>query len=455
MCTDLVVVLKIEKEIQEIMQSVGICQGNNMAPVLFLFLMSAAAKTLEVKWREAGIAVLKVAHSSNDELESRCIHRHTPCMYNSTRLTAFEIFQLLYVDNGAFPFPDCNALIAGINLIYSHFACFGLEIHIGWGEESSKTKCVFFPPPQFFNDNDVCSTPGLTNGHADNPWLSYPVPPSALCTHVPESESAHIAREEAKYDALPETAKIDVSNGYVTFLRMFKYLGSKILYSLRDDDNIDARLIVALQSMGALKEVWRNQHLDTYSKYLLFRAIPMNLLLWGCKNWSLQQDLLCCLEVFLHCSIRRILHIFITNVQEQHLQNEKGCCMFYDIPCVKNMIAARQLGFLRKVVRGPIDRPARRMLTACCQHKRNQGRPYLHNKDVIIRNLRLLFKKVPKVVINDYGSVKDWFQEASHEKYLTQLDQCLLDNQAPLPTPPTECPPPPLETKPPWTEGLG
>jgi hypothetical protein len=168
----------------------------------------------------------------------------------------------------------------------------------------------------------------------------------------------------------------------------------------------------------------------------------MNLLLWGCKNWSLQQDLLCRLKVFLHCSVWRILHISITDVREQHLQNEKVRCMFYDIPCVKNMIAARQLGFLGKVVWGPIDRPARRMLTACCQHKRNQGRPYLHNKEVSVRNLRLLFKKVPKVVINDYGSVKDCFQEALHKKYWTQLIQCLLDNQAPLPTWPTEWTPP-------------
>ncbi len=56
--TDLVVVLKIKEEIQEILQSVSVCQGNNMAPVIFLFLMSAAAETLEVKWHEAGIAVL-------------------------------------------------------------------------------------------------------------------------------------------------------------------------------------------------------------------------------------------------------------------------------------------------------------------------------------------------------------------------------------------------------------
>ncbi len=153
--------------------------------------------------------------------------------------------------------------------------------------------------------------------------------------------------------------------------------------------------------MGTLKEVWRNPHLDTYRKYLLFRAILMNLLLWGCKNWSLRQALHRKLEVFLHCSIRKILHISIVQVQERHIRNEKICQMFYDILCVVNMIATRQLGFLGKVVRGPHDSPARRMLTACCQHKRKCGRPYLHNKDIIVLNLCLLFAQIPKVVIDD------------------------------------------------------
>jgi len=104
------------------------------------------------------------------------------------------------------------------------------------------------------------------------------------------------------------------------------------------------------------------------------------------------------------------------------------------------MIAARQLGFLGKVVHGPHDSSARRMLTACCQHKRKRGHPYLHNKDVIVRNLRLLFAQVPEVVIDDYGSVKDWFKEASHESYWTALVRHLLDIQAPLPARPTEWP---------------
>jgi hypothetical protein len=32
--------------------------------------------------------------------------------------------------------------------------------------------------------------------------------------------------------------------------------------------------------MSALKDVRRNPHLNVYNKYLLFRAIPMNLLLF-------------------------------------------------------------------------------------------------------------------------------------------------------------------------------
>jgi hypothetical protein len=80
MYTNLVVVLKIKKEVWEIQQSIGVQQGNNIAPVIFLFLMLAAAKTLKVNWYEAGIKVLKVAHTRNDKLETGCICGLTPCI---------------------------------------------------------------------------------------------------------------------------------------------------------------------------------------------------------------------------------------------------------------------------------------------------------------------------------------------------------------------------------------
>jgi hypothetical protein len=90
MYIDLKVVLKIDKEICDIVQSIGVCQGNNMAPVLFLFLMSAAAETLKSAWKKANIKVLTVAHSPDDALDAGCVRGHTPCMYLSCRLTAFE-----------------------------------------------------------------------------------------------------------------------------------------------------------------------------------------------------------------------------------------------------------------------------------------------------------------------------------------------------------------------------
>jgi hypothetical protein len=192
--------------------------------------------------------------------------------------------------------------------------------------------CNFPPPPQFFNDDNPADSqllpPSKTN---DSPWLIYQATTPTSSNHAlcpianksRESEQARTAREDAKYNALPETAQIDIADGDVTFCQKFKYLGSRISYNLRNDDNIAARLSTANKSMGALKEIWQNPHLNTYSKYLLFRAIPVNLLLWGCETWSLQQAHLCRLEVFLHCSICCILHISILDVKDKHIHNKK------------------------------------------------------------------------------------------------------------------------------------
>lgn len=75
-----------------------------------------------------------------------------------------------------------------------------------------------------------------------------------------------------------------VADGFVSFTWKFRYLGLLISYNLRDDDDIPARITAANTLMDALKELWRNPQLDIYNKYLLIRAIPMNLLLWGAET---------------------------------------------------------------------------------------------------------------------------------------------------------------------------
>jgi len=103
--------------------------------------------------------------------------------------------------------------------------------------------------------------------------------------------------------------------------------------------------------MGRLKEVWRNPHHDVNNKYLLFHAIPMNLLLRGAETWSQRKSQLDKLEVFIHRSICHILQISMSKVREQRLQNDKVQRMFYSIPCVRNMIAAWQMDFLGEMIR--------------------------------------------------------------------------------------------------------
>jgi hypothetical protein len=120
--------------------------------------------------------------------------------------------------------------------------------------------------------------------------------------------------------------------------------------------------------MGALKNVWNSSHLNIRSKYLLLCAIPMNLLLWECKTWLMQKALPNKLEVFIHHNIQQILCVSIMQVKAKWIHNKHVWQMFYDIPCVGNMIAAQQLDFLGKTVCGPHDHPAQQMLTACCNN---------------------------------------------------------------------------------------
>ena len=147
-----------------------------MAPVLFLFLMSAFAKTLKTEWKNAGIEVCTVKSVIGSQLANGGgkLRGHLPKDYLSRSLTAVEILQCLYVDDGAFIFTSRTDLTTGLDLIHKHFELFGLEMHIGREGSPSKTECVFFPSPGFFDshlpalphDNDVFGH--VLDGEHDN-----------------------------------------------------------------------------------------------------------------------------------------------------------------------------------------------------------------------------------------------------------------------------------------------
>ena len=162
-------------------------------------------------------------------------------------------------------------------------------MHVGNADKASKTECVFFPAP----------------GHFKPP----PLPPSALPTDqsaLPvtlkpkqESEEQKRRQHDSLYDAAQETSAVEIGDhGIITFTKDFKYLGGYISYSFLDDHDVDERISQASSAMGALNHFWSDRTVDDYSKYLIFWAIPINLLLWGCESWALRETTLQKLEVF-------------------------------------------------------------------------------------------------------------------------------------------------------------
>ena len=118
--------------------------------------------------------------------------------------------------------------------------------------------------------------------------------------------------------------------------------------------------------MGALKHFFNNPHVNKHSKYLIFKAIPINLLLWGCETWAIKQTHQEKLEAFLQRHLWAIPKITMSQVMEERITRDKMRQKFYNIPSVTNMITIHQLSFIGKVVRSDTPNlPTKFMITGC------------------------------------------------------------------------------------------
>ncbi|KAL7523872.1 LOW QUALITY PROTEIN: hypothetical protein ACHAWF_000713, partial [Thalassiosira exigua] len=102
-----------------------------MALVLFLFLMTAFAESLEVVWKRDNIEVVTLVTEDDFVRGKGAIKSHTIAQYELRTQTAVAIIQCLYVDDGAFIFESINGIEKWTNMIYKYFARFGLEMHRG------------------------------------------------------------------------------------------------------------------------------------------------------------------------------------------------------------------------------------------------------------------------------------------------------------------------------------
>ena len=83
---------------------VGVKQCDSMAPVLFVFIIMGFAETLEGEWTRNGLTPLQFRRHDNSPLSNGSIISHK--RRNFSEVTLFDMFCMLYVDNGAFGFPS-------------------------------------------------------------------------------------------------------------------------------------------------------------------------------------------------------------------------------------------------------------------------------------------------------------------------------------------------------------
>ena len=81
---------------------VGVKQGDSVAPVLFLFLMMAFVEVIEQEWDKHGIKKIELKRHSNSPHSAGRITSHPA--KNFSQGTLFDIFCMLYVNDGSFAF---------------------------------------------------------------------------------------------------------------------------------------------------------------------------------------------------------------------------------------------------------------------------------------------------------------------------------------------------------------
>ena len=443
--------IKVGKKKTLIDYSTGVKQGDNLAPILFIIVMQFLAELLETKWRQHNIYMPSFLHDTNKFYNKGQLISHN----NKRRfLTKDELFLFLYVDDGASIFSTRRETILGTEICFEQMKRLGLNMHTGDGKKPSKTEAVFFPSRSKIQS--------WIKNHENNLISSYN--PSFLDLSVKKKAPLKSRKFliDRQYAIASETKSFIISrNRHITFTLNFKYLGSWISYDLDDTYDINSRIKRANQAMGALKFFWLSEKVDILSKYLIYMAVPVNLLLWGCESWALTKVSLKKLEVFHMRSLRRILKIKWSDVIDEKITNVSVRKNFNNIRNIDSLIAKRRLLFLGKIIRLPRTKIPSRLISAFCPNKRPIGRPNYTIRHSMLNSVKKIIPTADK-----YGSFHTWAHIANNELVWSILVNNIgLDDPQPCnyspewegeipesPTPPKPSPPPeppPFQSPPP------
>lgn len=287
---DILVSLKIGKEKLEILQTVGVKQGDPMSCVLFLFLMAALVEIIDKEWKCNNIECVEFCRESDETYSSDQIFKHDIKKSEASKgRFRFRINGTYDVDDIAALFRSRIDLNKGLPIIQSILADLGMEMHVGKIEDGKRTKpkteCIYFPPHNYFQRLRLEEgARHLLTSSSDCQLLSSETPRA-----IDEPTDKHQSDEERHYFRCDETEDVTMNDRtFVTFTTLFKYLGTHLQFTLSEDHDIEIRMTNASKAFGAMRKFFEREEVNLYTKYLIFLAIHINILLWGGRKLGTQ-----------------------------------------------------------------------------------------------------------------------------------------------------------------------
>jgi hypothetical protein len=122
--TDVTINFRVGDNLEQFLSTSGVKQGDNLAPILFIFVIHAVSNSLDKKW-EFTTPDFRWYPDTQVGSKPRGQLRGTK---HSNKGTMFSFFKSYFVDDTAFILLSRGEVVAASKLIVTHFRRFGLTI---------------------------------------------------------------------------------------------------------------------------------------------------------------------------------------------------------------------------------------------------------------------------------------------------------------------------------------
>eukprot|EP00978_Attheya_sp_CCMP212_P047230 scaffold421275_cov58-Attheya_sp.AAC.1 len=185
--------------------------------------------------------------------------------------------------------------------------------------------------------------------------------------------------------------------------------------------------------------MWHNKDVKKDIKVWMYLSLPINtLLLWGCESWTMTAQSIRILESFHTKSIRKILGIFMLNVEALRITNVMVRRELNSITTMENMIKKRQLILIGKLTRLPENRLPRQLLATWVQNPRKRSKPQFTLRNTMVKAIETI---IPSAGME--ATLLEWLPWAKDNAAWASLvanwwTTCYRDDEKPDPEPPPQ-----------------